>query len=445
MTREQTTTQYVAEPDIASKPELTQGSSKARLKGSLISKDAIHQTQPAETSKELAAVVDDNSANSQVVINTANENSRPPSFSSLTPKLRMMIWDASLCDGRVVVLYHSRGGPEIECALDKGTTYVWLRPHVLCEVTQNSRDYAMKSAVLTEQEAEEEKEKYKPGAFPVNPRQPDARPLFTWMDPVRDWLCIEPLENWPVSSAQDNSSDRRKLTHAVRNLAIIDRSRSPNWHKWLLKYIFSNKVFRNTKTLAFVRNIITLHAPPGEVWAAGILHRGDSHVLVDITDTSSLRRVYEFYLKASRRRHQRSVELLKMLIDPRGCLAYETRVMDDMKDGWLLAQYHQMSPDAARRLGLSRGLRRLPGREKWDYRRWQCPDQASPRSEYYICIGRARDELLQAFPKFNLMIMFRICNAKICDASRQVPNYALSALRSVSPGSFNWVSPEALM
>jgi hypothetical protein len=155
--------------------------------------------------------------------------------------------------------------------------------------------------------------------------------------------------------------------------------------------------------------------PAEKAWAAGLLHHGDTHVLVGTTEASRLRQFYEFYLEASERKRQKNIDLLKLLLHRSGRLAYEQYMIDDMKDGWLLAQYNRMPPQDARRFEV--GSRDTPSKAWWDDRRWEAPRSDQ---EDFIRPSQSSNELLRDFPTFKLMIMFRICGATTCDSKREV-------------------------
>ncbi|KAI1155623.1 hypothetical protein F4825DRAFT_406758 [Nemania diffusa] len=271
-----------------------------------------------------AAAIDHNTraksrrVGSQLVTNPATENPASPSFakfSFLPTEIRHSIWKAAMCGGRAVVLYSSQKACELECSWDHEGEPVRLGPHVLRSVNHESRFCATESVIFRLIRH-----------CDMNIALPNPAP--TWMDPVREWLCIDPNNIMLTvpgladihTTAPTHFID--PLTVAVQNIAIIDRDRSLDVNQWLTKKIFNKHWFPGAKTIAIVRNIITVHAPAKQAWAAGLLHYGDTVVLVNINDSLRLRQFYEFYLRASKPKFPKTLSLLQFLMQPKDRFRY---------------------------------------------------------------------------------------------------------------------------
>ncbi|TGJ80078.1 hypothetical protein E0Z10_g8687 [Xylaria hypoxylon] len=314
-----------------------------------------------------------------------------PRFPLVPIELRLMMWNAHLSDARVVILYAYAHGPELECSGEGGRgksaprVPVVISPNVLRFINPESR---REDASRT---------------FTIQ-RYPSKNPSIwkTWMDPSQDWLCIDP---WDGSFSGRNPGranirfwyDMDELASVAQNIAIIDRLRSKELWSWLARAIFNKIKFPQTKRLAIVHHIFTLHAPPEKAWAAGLFHREDTHTLVDISDIARLRKFYDFYLLMSLRQRQSTLSILEVLLQPHSLLVYKKTLMREMHKLFHIASSNITWPDLIlqpHNSGNNLGVTRqepifLPGE----------PSHSTP----------------PGFPKIELMVMFRLCAANVCD------------------------------
>ncbi|KAI1198836.1 hypothetical protein F5X97DRAFT_141098 [Nemania serpens] len=374
---------------------------------------------------------DSNASNSHVVVNSVTQG---PSFAgsfhfrSLPPEIRLMVWHAVLSDGRALVLYSRRQpASELECTPPKArgcvpfVPFAPLGPHVLFSVNIESRIEAFT---------------FKPKRLMVESGPPFSHPVLTWLDPIRDWVCVEvydgilnhdfpydfsflPSED-PVDTEITKLTKSTELTDITQSLAIIHRSRGIDEISWMVRNIFEGG-FHQIQNLAMIYNVITLHSPASEIWGAGLIHHGDTHIVVDVANTVRLRQFYHFYITASRCWREKNIRLLDMLMLPEGRLRYEQYLVNDIKEKWLLAQYQEVSLSERIRFGLH--SRPLPPRAWWDDREWEeWNGTTRRRSELEPAVGRNEyvDGLLERFPKFRVMVMFRICSAPVCDEAPEI-------------------------
>ncbi|KAI1189754.1 hypothetical protein F5B17DRAFT_389928 [Nemania serpens] len=183
--------------------------------------------------------------------------------------------------------------------------------------------------------------------------------------------------------------------------------------------VIERGLFRHIQNLAIIYNVITLHAP---AMAAGLIHYGDTHTVVDIANTPRLRQFHHFYVTDSRRRREKNIRLLEMLMRPDGRLQYEQCTANHLRNMWLLswfqmALYHE-------KMKFSIDMRFVPRGEWWYDWKWVIDGKKKSRGpgfhEYYVVRNEYADELLKQFPEFRVMVMFRICGAPVCNKEPEI-------------------------
>ncbi|KAI0417833.1 hypothetical protein F5X98DRAFT_386891 [Xylaria grammica] len=326
-----------------------------------------------------------------------------PDFPKTPKALRLLMWQANLSDARVVVLYASADGLELE---DSGggsgergprqlslCVPVVIGPHVLRFVNAESRG----------QDASR--------IFSIQ-RYPSRVPTVwkTWMDPSRDWLCIDP---WcGVYSGQNSKSaharfwyDMSELASAAQNIAILDRRSTVEIWQWLIRTILSKAKFPQIKRLGMVRHYLTIYAPAEQAWAAGLFHHGDSHALVHISDTARLRKFYDFYLTRSPHPQPSKLIMLEMLLDRYGCPRYERWTREVMHQVFEMASVNMAGPSSAPaspRAGHE--LFYIPG--TWD-------SHGFTRREPDCQPSEVHDSASADFPDIEFLFMFRLRTSKL--------------------------------
>ncbi|KAI1164460.1 hypothetical protein F5B18DRAFT_253904 [Nemania serpens] len=424
-------------------PSLTESVSLSTSHGTLVDGTAVRPQ-------------DGDAPNSHAVANSTTQDPSSASlvrFRSLPPGIRLMVWDAALSDGRALVLYAYPPAPELECTQDgspgqrKIRGLVPLGPHVLCSVNIESRTEA-----LTARPKREREDPTRWFALPRDdsfrwftlPREDLARwvalpceaslspQALTWLDPTRDWVCVEPYNEILLGGVAyyprtgfEYSIER--LIETTQNLAIIKRFRMDSLQtiRWWASHVFKIGLSRQKQNLAIIYNVITLHSPARQTWAAGLIHHGDTHIVVDIADTVRLRHFYHFYITASRRRREKNVRLLEMLMLPEGRLQYEQYAVYEIKEQMLLALLDASPFDEREKFRLHQRPE-PPIRAWWDGRDWVIGlggPWPSPASQTTLVPGQNEyaDGLLeQQFPEFRVMILFRICSAPVCDEEPEI-------------------------
>ncbi|RWA03739.1 hypothetical protein EKO27_g11364 [Xylaria grammica] len=320
-----------------------------------------------------------------------------PDFPKTPKALRLLMWQANLSDARVVVLYASADGLELEGSGggsgERGLRRLTLcvpvviGPHVLRFVNAESRG----------QDASR--------IFSIQ-RYPSRVPTVwkTWMDPSRDWLCIDPLGGIFSGLNSDSAHvrfwyDISELASAAQNIAILDRTSRVEMWQWLIRTVLSKAKFPRIKRLGIVRHYLTIYAPPELAWAAGLFHHGDSHALVHISDTARLRKFYNFYLMRSPCPQRNNLIILEMLLDHYGCPRYERWNRKVMHRLFEIASVNIAGPSSAPASpGAGHELWHTPG--TWDSHEFARRPDCWPRE--------AHDSAPADFPDIELLFMFRL-------------------------------------
>ncbi|CAJ2504658.1 Uu.00g120520.m01.CDS01 [Anthostomella pinea] len=305
-----------------------------------------------------------------------------PYFSLLAAELRLQIWEAAL-DDRVVFLTTYHEAPERECLGDGGRMPyrdTMLASHVLRRVCHESRAVASR--------AQGEKQCFRSYYTGRKKR------FSTWFDAARDYLDI----------AQE-----------AQNIVLVDRLRHRHVMAHVARPLLAGGMFPQVKNIAIVRNIVTIHISQRKAEESGLFLYGESKALVNVKDATKLKRFQKLYWENPGTLSYRNACLLAVLSTTRGVATYTAYEMGDTEDLWLTAQYSFLTPEQAKE---NRAYLRLNLREKafWDMRVWMSdPDGTEWGSGIFRVVDSKWARQVHAdMPKFDVMIMFRICQAGQC-------------------------------
>ncbi|KAI1177050.1 hypothetical protein F4777DRAFT_223797 [Nemania sp. FL0916] len=259
-----------------------------------------------------------------------------------------------------------------------------------------------------------------PRAFELRPLDHRLQRVNTWLDPALDWLCIEPwnrwFDHWDKKMSLGLGYASLGLTEAAENIAVLERDRTSEVTTWVVENIMTGVLFPKIQRLAIVREIITLHARPEQVWAGRLLHRGDTHVLIDVVDACRLSLFRYFYTKVATHQRLRTVGFLDALQHRDVREEYEDSMTKELQEGWLISQRSRLPDNEKHNIDIRLRQERLTT-SPWDFRR--------QGAEYavYVEPNEYSDRLLREhFPKITSMIMFRICTANECDQYPAIPS-----------------------
>ncbi|KAI1497955.1 hypothetical protein F5X99DRAFT_395221 [Biscogniauxia marginata] len=204
----------------------------------------------------------------------------------------------------------------------------------------------------------------------------------------------------------------------VKHIAIVDRLR----HHSSMSYISSHicrwvTVGLHRATFSLICTIVTIHVSPRQVRESGLFGYREGQALVNVRDSAKLARYSHFYETYSQPRNPRISQLLAMLSRPEGVERYVSYEMEDMKDMWLLVDYLNKPEHSHKHEDLIQGKHRSDRVRKayWDTRRWYY----SVFAAHMVCDRNTEwaQKRLAKIPDFQLLIMFRICNAHVCNAA----------------------------
>ncbi|KAI1432530.1 hypothetical protein GGR50DRAFT_673908 [Xylaria sp. CBS 124048] len=269
-------------------------------------------------------------------------------FGSMSTELRMMVWEIALIDPRVVVLFNRERCQMRRCDKDflAGRRPAILRQHVLFRVNRESRGMAKRLLADGSSTTLYSFELLRFNSHP-NPR---PLSLFTHFSGKHDWLCVDPDFQLPMLEYMRDRLGYTKVNgfeDEARNVAFISRPGTilPNM-KWIMTCVMDHEFFKRTKNLGFIYRIITLHVTPQRAWDAGLLHYGDSHILVNLKDTNRLQKFYSFYRRAAPHRTSREILLFfRHLGFPSKDKGHPEAMVEQHSMGrqtWLMKETHMM-------------------------------------------------------------------------------------------------------